>query len=100
MKAFSEQPESFWTLLTERIIANRISGERLHAAVNYLIDHHTYPRITVADVIGFDKTLRLYSYREVYSMIVDKHEGVFDDFVKVHRRKDGSFFFAFKSDLE
>ena len=42
-----------------------MSAERLEAAVDNVILTHHYPTLTIADVLGFDVRLRLYSGTDV-----------------------------------
>lgn len=55
----------FYLLLANRIKANKMTGAQLRDAVGRLLDSHQYPTIKIADVVGFDKREKLYSYTEV-----------------------------------
>jgi hypothetical protein len=100
MQAFPEQPESFWTLLAKRLSVNKISADKFKASVEHLIDHHVYPKITVGDVMSFDKTINLYSYRQLNLMIGKREYNSTDDFVAVHQKSDGSNLYAIKYQLD
>lgn len=55
----------FYLLLANRIKANKMTGAQLRDAVGRLLDSHQYPTIRIADVVGYDKREKLYSYSEV-----------------------------------
>ncbi len=77
--AFPRQSELFYDILTERIIANGFTDERLTDAVNNLIDNFKYKEISIADVVGYDKTIRLYTHQEV-EMLIESYEANWNDF--------------------
>lgn len=55
----------FYLLLANRIKANKMTGAQLRDAVGRLLDSHPYATIKIADVVGYDKREKLYSYTEV-----------------------------------
>lgn len=59
------KPE-FFAILSERVIANGFTEERLKDAVNKLIDNFRYKDLNIADIVGFDKRQKLYTWQEVY----------------------------------
>lgn len=67
--AFPGQDTDFFNLLAERLVANRFSDRRLREAVSHMIDTFPYRRINIADVISFDRRVRLYTYGEVCDMV-------------------------------
>lgn len=48
--------------------------EQLDDSVNWLIRHHRYPTITIADVLDYDVKIKLYTVSEVTKM-----DGKFDE---------------------
>lgn len=77
--AFPKMAPEFFSLLSERIVANRFTGDRLKDAVNHLIDNFSYRELNVSDIVKYDKRCRLYTYNEVCSM-VSKGQAQFADF--------------------
>lgn len=69
----------FFNLLAERIVSNDFSNDRLRDAVNYVIDNFKYKELHVADIVGFDKRIKLYTYADVCNMVT-RGEASFDDF--------------------
>lgn len=67
--AFPQQEKGFWALLGERIVRHNFTAKRLTDAVNNTIDNQVYPRLQIADIIGFNPTLKLYTYAEVLKKI-------------------------------
>jgi hypothetical protein len=92
-----EDEARFFAILASRIKANAMSKKRLDDAVNNLIDNYKYPTIKIADVIGYDKRVRLYTYQE-YSREVTQSETAHMDFMK-YGNIDGVTYFYRKSEL-
>lgn len=66
--AFPNLPAGFYDILSERIKENKFTDERLIDAVNNVIDNFVYPSPTIANFVGYDKKIRLYSYWEMINM--------------------------------
>jgi hypothetical protein len=98
MMVFSEQDPQFWGLLIQRITANRLSAERLKAAVLHVIDTHRYPRITPADILAHDKRVRLYTHFEMVKAI-HSYESSPDDFEKWYS-DNGKCFWVFNEQMK
>lgn len=94
--AFSKMDNSFFNLLTERVISNNFSAERLKDAINQILDHYKYKELSIADIIQYDKKVKLYSHSEVCSM-VSKGIAEFKDFEI--REINGEFYRVKKIDL-
>ena len=62
--AFPKLENDYISVIAERIQENGFTEERLKDAVAHLIDTFRYPNPTIADVIGFDKRVRLYCQTE------------------------------------
>lgn len=76
---------------------NKFTDQRLKDAVGYLIDNFQYKKPNIADLIRFDKRVKLWSYNEVCNL-VSKQEGTFDDFVKY--KKNETLFWIKRTDKE
>lgn len=70
-KAFPSLFPGFYDILSERIKVLGFTNERLADAVNHVIDTCIYPTPTIANFIGYDKKIKLYTHGE----IVKKMEG-------------------------
>lgn len=64
-----DNDNSFFDLLSERLIENNFSGQRLKDAINHVIDNFQYKELTVADIIKFDRKVKLYTYTQAYALI-------------------------------
>ena len=62
--AFPDLDPEFLNVLTERVVENGFTNERLQDAVGELIDTFQYKRPSVANIINYDKRMRLYSHSE------------------------------------
>ena len=80
---FPALPKGFYDVLNDRIKEKGFSDQRLMDAVNHVIDTCVYPTPTIANIISFDKRIKLYTHNEVLA-IVDKG-GSFDDFKVIER---------------
>jgi hypothetical protein len=76
--AFPQMDDNFYNILVERIVANKFTRQRLADAVNYVIDNVRYKELHVADIVGFDRRIKLYPYNELTCLVT---EGIikFDD---------------------
>ena len=63
--AFPNLPPDFYDILSDRIKENGFSDMRFVNAINHVIDTCKYPTPTIADFIGYDKQIKLYSYDEM-----------------------------------
>lgn len=92
-----EEQARFYALLTSRIAANNFTSKRLADAIGNLIDNHPYKTIKIADVISYDKKIKLYSYNE-YCREVGKFENAHKDF-KVYGKIDDITYWYRQSEL-
>ena len=95
-EAFPRQTDTFFDILTERIIANGFSDQRLADAVNNVIDNFRYKELSVADIIQHDKRVKLYTYTEVAAMVTSG-KAAFEDFET--REINGKTYRVIKTDL-
>jgi len=95
-EAFPRQTDTFFDILTERIIANGFSDQRLADAVNNVIDNFRYKELSVADIIQHDKRVKLYTYSEAAAMVIEG-KATFEDFET--RKINGKTYRVMKSDL-
>lgn len=84
--AFPAMSSDFLFLLTDRIKNKRFTRLQLTAAIENLIDNYTYPQPKIADIISFDKKVKLYTYNEVCRLV---DQG--DRFESYKRLKDGRY---------
>ncbi len=59
LAAFPEQNPAFYSILHKAVEDEGMSLERLREAVRRLITEHRYRTFSVADVVGYDKTIRV-----------------------------------------
>ena len=94
--AFPKMERGFFDLLSERIIANGFTAERLKDAVNHVLDNFQYKELNISDIIRFDRRVKLYTYSEV-CQLVTSGKAVWEDFEK--REINGTVFRIKKADL-
>ena len=94
--AFPRMKSEFFILLTEFLIKDGFTKERLRDAVNHVIANFQYKELNISDIIQFDKKIKLYAYREVTEMVTS-HKASFEDFER--RVIDGTRYWILKSDL-
>lgn len=78
---FPKVDELYTAILIERLIVNGFTEKRVKDAIAYLIDNFKYQVPSVADIISFDKKIKLYSYNEVAEMVTE-NKATFNDFYK------------------
>jgi hypothetical protein len=79
--AFPKLDKLFFTILTERLVKNEFTEQRLKDAVGYLMDNFKYQTPTVADIISFDKKISLISQLELLDLVSDNKASI-DDYYK------------------
>lgn len=79
---FPTMDNLFISVLSERIVSNGFSKNRLIDAVNHVLDNFKYKKLSVADIITFDKKAKLYTHNEAF-MYIESNGCKFTDFVKV-----------------
>ena len=70
--AFPKQSKEFFNVLAERLIANGFTDERLSDAVNNVIDNFKFKELNIADIVRFDKKMRLYNYQEACKLVTEE----------------------------
>ena len=81
--AFPAISNEFLDVLSERIYANNFTEERIRDAVAYVLDNFRYRQPTIADVISFDKRVKVYSYVQILRMLVEVGPSVWNDYKPV-----------------
>lgn len=72
-KAFPQIDKNYLFVLTERIIDKKITAQQLKDAVNRVIDTCVYPVPGMAEILSFDKRIKLYTYIQALRL---KDEGI------------------------
>ena len=78
--AFSQTGKEFIALLSKYIRRSEFTSKRLSDAVDYLIESHKYPCITISDVLSYDKKIKFYNYSQAWSMVEEKGMYSWSDF--------------------
>ena len=82
-QAFPSLPKGFYDILTDRIQELGFLDSRLICAVNNLIDTCTYPTPTIANLITWDRRVKLYTYRQMVEMTNEYGASTWDDYKAV-----------------
>lgn len=64
--SFPAMEMSYISVLSERLQANGFTEQRLKDAISTVIDKFRYQKPNIADIIGFDRKTKLYTYNEAY----------------------------------
>ena len=97
--AFPTLPKGFYDILADRIKDNGFSDDRLIDAVNYVIDNCVYPQPTIAQIISFDKKVKLYTHTDVLRMLNDNPDA-FKSFRPIRINKLSRPMYAHVTDIE
>ena len=65
LAAFKNLDTTFTSLLAESLKRNNFTDNRFADAVNHVIDNCVYPTPSIADFIGFDRSVKLFTYSEM-----------------------------------
>ena len=93
--AFPEITDDFIIILTERVLKNKFTEKRLHDAINNVIDNFKYKTPNIAEIISFDKRVKLYSYTDILE-IHHKTGDAFKYYTKL--RVKGDFYYIKNSE--
>jgi hypothetical protein len=80
--AFPSLPIGFYDILHDRIVDNGFSEQRLKDAVKNLIDTCVYPTPTIANIISWDKRVKLYSYNEMTDLVMKYGASTWNEYGK------------------
>jgi hypothetical protein len=95
--SFPNLESTFFNVLAERIKVNGFSDERLKDAVGFLIDNFTYQKPSIANIISFDKRIKLYTQTELLGL-VSENKASLDDYFR--HWINGNLYRVKKSDAE
>lgn len=103
--AFPKQEQAFFVLAAKRMLDNGFTARRMRDAVNYLIDNFQYKELNIADIIKFDKRVKLYGRSEAMQWY-DKNVGASQTnpmlkYFKLYKKEEcnGEVMYALWSDL-
>ena len=82
MAAFPEVSSDFLIVLVERMIDKNFTKERVKEAINHVIDTNPYKRPSIADIISFDRKIKVYTYSEISAKCYPGYSA-FDNFEKI-----------------
>jgi hypothetical protein len=81
--AFPSLPEGFYDMLTDRIKDLQLPDQQLIDAVNNLIDTCVYPHPTIANILTWKKSIKLYSYKDIVKLVNEYGVNVWDNYKRV-----------------
>jgi hypothetical protein len=95
-KAFPSLPQGFYDILLERVKETGFTDHRLKDAIDSLIDNCVYPTPAIANIISFDKRVKLHAYNDICDLVVKGSS--WGDFSKVKIK--GKYFWITNTDKE
>ena len=81
--AFPDAGNDYIILLVDRLTDNGFTAQRVHDAINHVIDTNPYKRPSIADIISFDKKVKLYTYSELEAKGRQGAKDVFKNYERV-----------------
>ena len=78
---FPKLDKLFVPLLIERLSVNNFTEKRVKDAISYLIDNFKYQNPSIADIVSFDKKIKIYSHNDVVQLVTE-NKADFSDFYK------------------
>lgn len=82
MAAFPDVKNDFLIVLVERIIDKNFTKERVRDAINHVIDTNPYQRPSIANIVSFDRKIKVYTYSEISAKCYPGYSA-FDYFEKI-----------------
>jgi hypothetical protein len=64
-KSFPKLPNGWYDVLEKMLDEEKFSNERFIDATKSLIKNCVYPEPTIANIIGYDKTIKVYTYNDL-----------------------------------
>jgi hypothetical protein len=98
-KSFPQLPKDFFEILKNRLFENDFNDNRLIDAVNHVIDTCIYPVPTIANIISYDKKIKLLTYAELVKEN-DLFKGIAEHYIAVKITGTDYPMFAKKEDFE
>lgn len=99
-QSFPALPVGFFDILSDRLLANNFTDQRLKDAVEYVIDNCVYPTPTIAQFISFDKRIKLYTYNQILNMNSEFSGKVFQYYKSVRIGKNEFPVYAHLNDIK
>jgi len=96
--AFPSLPIGFYDILHDRLVDNKFSDTRLKDAVKNLIDTCVYPTPTIANIISWDKRIKLFSYNEMTDLIMKFGSNTWNDYFK--KEVNGRVYWVSKAECD
>jgi hypothetical protein len=84
---FPQIPTGMVVVMAQRVLAKQMSAQQLTDAIDNLIDNYKYPVPTVAEVLSWDKKVKLYTHAEVVKEIPQGFEFSAYDMVTINDQK-------------
>lgn len=70
-KTFPKLPDGWYDILEKMLDEEKFTDKRLIDATNNLIKTCIYPEPTIANILGYDKKQKLYSYEDILEITKD-----------------------------
>ena len=93
ISAFPMLPAAFFDILMDRLKDNNFNDDRLKKAVDNLIDTCIYPTPTIANLVSYDKRIKLYTYSQLCDLVsagedISNFKRIKSDLLKLWARID------------
>lgn len=99
-QSFPALPVGFFDILSDRLIANNFTDQRLKDSVQHVIDNCIYPTPTIAQFISFDRRIKLYTYNQVLKMNDEFSGKIFQYYKSVRIGKNEFPVYAYINDIK
>lgn len=67
--AFPKMSDDFFNLLVEMIIEEQMTEKQLIDSVKHVLKNFQYKELTIANILSYDKKVKLYTYNEVCELV-------------------------------
>lgn len=81
-KAFPDWDEQLTELLITRAKHHKFTNKRFMDAIDHVIDNYKYQKPHIADIISFDKKVKMYTYNEMLTICSNNNTLPTTDFFK------------------
>lgn len=80
--SFPALPKEFYDVLSQMVKEEGFTDQRLSDAVHHLVKTCVYPTPTIANILSFDKRMKLHNYNEMVKLVDEYGPRVWDMYFK------------------
>lgn len=97
--AFPNLSKVFFDVFSDRVKEHKFNNDRLKNAVNHVIDNCIYPQPTIAQIISYDKLVKIYTWHDISKML-NENKKAFETYQSIRIGNNKKPMYAHVNDIE